>query len=109
MLLRIVVPAILFASLAAFGHHVMLGATARSGAGKGLLEQCLPGKPTITDAVKTGVVGVDVTACILATFFQASFTPEGLPLLWGFGTTLSVLVALPIIEASRAGRPSMFT
>ncbi|VDB96746.1 unnamed protein product [Peniophora sp. CBMAI 1063] len=106
--LRVIVPATLFASLAAFGHHVMLAGTQRSGSGQALLQNCLPGKETITDSIKTGVVGVDVTLCVMTNFFQASFNPEGVPLLWGFGTTLVTLVALPLIEASRAGRTAMF-
>ncbi|KZV69056.1 hypothetical protein PENSPDRAFT_652742 [Peniophora sp. CONT] len=34
--------------------------------------------------------------------------PEGLSALWGFGSTLSAFVALPLVESSRAGRSFIF-
>jgi hypothetical protein len=97
----------LFIPLVPVAYHFMVGNLDALGTSAMLAGQCQPTNGLYSTAY-TDIHAIDFTLCLLTTFFHVTFDASLSPLIIEFGTSLSVLVVLPFLEMSRAGRAFVF-
>ncbi|KAF8503751.1 hypothetical protein F5888DRAFT_1800037 [Russula emetica] len=103
LVLRVLLPALLFIPLALIGRHFVMGHIGVSGGAAFLFNQCPPNSgPYCVRYV--GLGPIDDALCFLVAFYQASFDPTGIHLTADFLASLSGPIALTFVEAARSGR-----
>jgi hypothetical protein len=106
LVLRTLLPAILFTSLAFGANYFLLGHLVKSGGAALLSSQCPP-NPGPYSVRYVGIGSIDGLLCILVAFFQSSFDPTTFPFAADFLASWSGPVALTFIEAARSGRSTV--
>jgi len=99
-LFKVLVPLLLFPSLAVLANHFLLGHLTSSGGAKQFASQCSPNHGPY-NLIYTGIPSVDLKLCFLVSFFHPALQPVNLPLTADFGASLTTLVALTYLEAAR--------
>ena len=100
----VLLPALLFTSLAFAARHFVLGNFDRAG---GLLSsQCHPdaGPNSIR---YFGVGPIDEILCLFVAFYRTSFDPTLLPFTAAYWVSLTSPIALSLVEAARSGRSTL--
>jgi len=106
LVLRILLPALLFTPLAFAARHFLIGFLVKSGGAALLTDQCPP-NPGPYSVRYVGLGPVDGLLCILVAFFQSSFDPTTFPFAADFAASWATPVALTFVEAARSGRSSL--
>ncbi|KAF8503753.1 hypothetical protein F5888DRAFT_1031715 [Russula emetica] len=103
LVLRILLPALLFTPLAFAARHFLIGFLVKSGGAALLTDQCPP-NPGPYSVRYLGLGPIDSLLCILVAFFQSSFDPTTFPFAADFASSWATPVALTFVEAARSGR-----
>ncbi|KAI0057096.1 hypothetical protein BV25DRAFT_1456380 [Artomyces pyxidatus] len=103
-LLKKWLPVAIFPALSASAYYFLVGHLVKSGAGEMISGQCPPHSGPYSFQY-TGFASVDTLLCILVVFFHSSFGPKDLPFIADFAASWAAVVAFPLVEAAREGRP----
>ena len=95
-------PALLFTSLALAARHFLMGFLVKSGGAALLTGQCPP-NPGPYSVRYVGLGPIDFLLCTLVAFFQSSFDPTTFPFTADFAASWAAPVALTFVEAARSG------
>ncbi|THV07837.1 hypothetical protein K435DRAFT_708900 [Dendrothele bispora CBS 962.96] len=102
---HVLLPLLIFPTLAALAYHYIVGHTDASGWGDKLKIQCLEDPANPYAGSYTGIAHVDTVLCILVSVFHASFTPVSLPFTMWFLTSAPPITAYLYLEAYRKNTP----
>ncbi|KAF8503752.1 hypothetical protein F5888DRAFT_1800038 [Russula emetica] len=105
LVLRVLLPALLFASLAFTGRH-LLGNFNRSGGTALLRSQCPPNSGPYNIRY-VGLGPIDYVLCFFVTVYQSSLDPTIFPFTADFLVSLSGPIACTFVEAARSGRSTL--
>jgi hypothetical protein len=98
----VLLPVLLFVSLAFAARHFLIGFFIKSGGAALLTGQCPP-NPGPYSVRYVGLGPIDGLLCILVAFFQSSFDPTTFPFAADFASSWATPIALTFVEAARSG------